>query len=180
MYYWNSITEVSTYDKPPCLYDQEWQKIEDENGTYYWNVWTNDTQYDVPESFREVEAGGEGGSYITAAATTETETETTVTEATPTSPSPPAPAGSKMWSETLDSSSGLVVFQCSETGEVVASQPPGATFVAFPDGTMWQQYSEETTGRTLYRNAATDETREERPEGGAIVVVTEDGDGEGL
>ena len=38
VYYWNSKTEVSTYEKPPCMYDQAWQRIEDESGLYFWNV----------------------------------------------------------------------------------------------------------------------------------------------
>jgi len=161
-YFWNTVTNDTTYDKPACVVVKEtgspWTKVTDENGTYYWNVETNDTTFEVP-------AGYKGGRE-----------ETTAGEVSPVAESAPEGAQEEeeavMWTERVGEDGAISYFKTEEPGVTRSDRPEGTVLIAYEDGTMFQEEA------GSWKNTDSGEIVLSKPVGGVTMIV-EDAGGRG-
>ncbi len=166
-YYWNTVTNDTTYDRPACLdaaapatsggAGGQWKMIKEyvneENVVYYWNTVTNDTTYERPHDYDESEDVADSG--VAAEADTGEEEQ------------------HDMWTEVTAADGTVSYFKTEDPAHTRSDRPHGTVLIAFEDGTMFQE-----SGHG-YKNTDTGEVVTVRPEGGVVMIVETIGGGKG-
>ena len=170
-YYWNKVTDDTSYDMPSCLEGAgvfgggveddpaKWEVVEDDgNGNpYYWNRVTNDTSYEKPWCL-----GGGGDQAVKEG------------QPAPAGDAAPAPATEAaaeprqqtVWTQ-LDDTEGTPYYQCAETGAERGDKPVGQPIIALEDGNV---FSPAEGGGWV--NSETGEMAEGTPDG--VLMIVED------